>query len=211
MNTLGTEIVFVAGIHGNEKAPVDALSRLNVPFMMGNPQALSKNVRYIDEDLNRTFGKRGVTYERQRAKELLEGISQDVYVVDLHTASTVSEPFAIITDSKIIPFASVVGIKKVILFPASSRFISNSLIHKRSGIVVECGNHTDDQGVYKVVHKVFRNCQRGRRHTIKVYEVVSRSKSPSTRIDFRRTTNGLYPVLSGAKSHKGGYLARLIT
>jgi len=208
MSTLKKKIVFVAGIHGNEQVPVDALSRLGVPFIVGNPEALSKHVRYIDEDLNRVFGISGNTYERKRAEEILESIPIDANVVDFHTASAVSKPFAIITNSYMMTFASIIGIRNVILFTESSQFISNSLIHKRMGIVIECGCHTEKNGVSKVIQKVLRNCKMGKKHVIKVYEVVCKNTNQSVSEDFRKTNDGLYPILSGARNHTGGYLAR---
>ncbi|GAB3266512.1 succinylglutamate desuccinylase [Chitinimonas naiadis] len=110
------------GIHGNETAPVELVARLlqtaldgtlqvraRVLFAFGNPEALRRNERYLDDDLNRLFGKpREQTGEgpaATRAREL-ETVVQAFFAqsgerwklhYDLHTAIRGSkiEKFAI--------------------------------------------------------------------------------------------------------------------
>jgi succinylglutamate desuccinylase len=64
------DLLISSGIHGNETAPIelagqllqDILEQRLVPrarllFIFGNPEAMRRNERYLDDDLNRLFGK----------------------------------------------------------------------------------------------------------------------------------------------------------
>lgn len=64
-------VVLSAGIHGNETAPIEILNQLvsdlfanQLPLtvrllvLLGNPPAISKGKRYLNNDINRMFGKR---------------------------------------------------------------------------------------------------------------------------------------------------------
>ena len=78
-------MIFVTGIHGNEQVPVFCLLKKNVPQIIGNIKALTKGLRYIDKDLNASFGLTGKSYEIIRASEILRKIPKDEIVVDFHT------------------------------------------------------------------------------------------------------------------------------
>ena len=60
------KILIVSGTHGNEINPVWAVNQfckrdniidnnIEYKFIIGNPLALKKGIRYIDNDLNRSF------------------------------------------------------------------------------------------------------------------------------------------------------------
>jgi succinylglutamate desuccinylase len=101
------EIVVLAGVHGNEKAGVLALKEFikseeikkinkSVIFILGNPKAYEKNVRYTESDLNREFGIFDNSYEGQRAKEIAEFLKDAKVMLDLHLTQTPTEkPFAV--------------------------------------------------------------------------------------------------------------------
>ena len=124
----GPTVVFVAGLHGNEPAGVEALHRVfriledrriavrgEIVGLVGNLQALELNRRYLSRDLNRVWS-------RARVAEMDEGIEDGpecreqvellvrlrgsmshargpVHVVDLHTASGDTPPFVILGDT----------------------------------------------------------------------------------------------------------------
>ncbi len=83
------EIAVVAGIHGDEPCGVRAVERLlddppaverPVKLVVANETALERRVRFVDEDLNRTFpgDPNAKTHEGQLAHRLveeLEGVS----------------------------------------------------------------------------------------------------------------------------------------
>jgi len=101
------EIAVISGIHGNESAGVDAMKsflksfnptdlKKSVIFVIGNPEALEKNVRYIESDLNREFASFSSSIEGKRAKEIAEILKETKIILDLHlTQALTMEPFAI--------------------------------------------------------------------------------------------------------------------
>ena len=93
------KIVVLAGVHGNETANVETLKRLlesedlkkvntGILFIIGNPKALEKNVRFIETDLNREFGMFSDSYEGQRAKEIAAAFESKDVLIDLHLTQT---------------------------------------------------------------------------------------------------------------------------
>lgn len=105
----GADLLLSAAIHGNETAPIELLDRLlqriagghlrpraRLLFLLGNPPAMRRGERYIDQDINRLFNGRHADasgYEAIRACELeriaanffsLPGRSRLHY--DMHTA-----------------------------------------------------------------------------------------------------------------------------
>lgn len=97
-------------IHGNEWAGVGALNDfldhlvlgvVKVPFSMvvalGNPWAALNNVRFIEKDLNRSFGNlSGRSKEQQRAAELSQILDQTAYLLDIHQCrEPTAQPFFI--------------------------------------------------------------------------------------------------------------------
>jgi succinylglutamate desuccinylase len=124
----GPTLVFFAGIHGNEKAGVEALQNVlptlnpdqvygDIYGLYGNMKALAKNKRFIDVDLNRIWTKAlledletstSLTNEQDEQKaiysfinQLLETNNNPVYFIDLHTTSSKTLPFITINDAMI--------------------------------------------------------------------------------------------------------------
>ncbi|MGE8457742.1 MAG: succinylglutamate desuccinylase, partial [Pseudomonas alloputida] len=67
----GLDLLLSAGIHGNETAPIELLERLlhgvangkikpraRVLFLFGNPAAIRKGERFVEQDINRLFNGR---------------------------------------------------------------------------------------------------------------------------------------------------------
>lgn len=120
--------ILLGGIHGNEQSGIEAIQSVfhkiqqnNIPLkgnligLRGNLKAVHENERYIDEDLNRMWTKsrlndirRGIdkSSEANEVRELREELDTiirqskaDVFMMDLHTTSSFSSPFAIIDDT----------------------------------------------------------------------------------------------------------------
>ena len=103
------KILIVSGTHGNELNPVWAVEKFrnlintssqskHLEFILGNPKALEKGLRYIDVDLNRSFNVLKTAsnqnfYEVNRSEYLIneygfQGTKACPIVVDLHTTTS---------------------------------------------------------------------------------------------------------------------------
>ncbi|MCF7568722.1 succinylglutamate desuccinylase/aspartoacylase family protein [Sabulilitoribacter arenilitoris] len=127
-NKKGSTVVFFGGIHGNEKAGVNALKHVfkkikskdvkgTIYGISGNIKALKTNQRFIDEDLNRLWmplqietihKKAQLNNEEQEVVELFKLLqtifkeeSGPFYFIDFHTTSSISLPFITINDALI--------------------------------------------------------------------------------------------------------------
>ncbi|MHC5350797.1 succinylglutamate desuccinylase [Metapseudomonas furukawaii] len=116
----GLDLLLSAGVHGNETAPIELLDRLiqgiarghlkpraRILFLFGNPEAIRRGERFVEQDINRLFSGRHAEssgFEAMRAAELERyaaaffskpGRSRLHY--DLHTAIRASkiEQFAL--------------------------------------------------------------------------------------------------------------------
>ena len=118
----GPLFIFVAGMHGNEPAGIDALDRIfkklafnqldikgKIIGLRGNTKAIKAGTRYIDRDLNRGWNQKN--FDRIKSGDLryVEDVQQlhlqeridseianhegKVYLYDLHTTSAESCPF----------------------------------------------------------------------------------------------------------------------
>ncbi|PKA98969.1 succinylglutamate desuccinylase [Flavobacteriaceae bacterium MAR_2009_75] len=120
----GPLLFVTAGIHGNEPSGVIALKKVFKELeqtqpsikgtfvgVSGNKKALEKNVRFIDEDLNRTWEPENIEGKEHRSheyKEMLEIIDvlnryrekgfDKHYFLDCHTTSSESLPFVSVQD-----------------------------------------------------------------------------------------------------------------
>jgi succinylglutamate desuccinylase/aspartoacylase family protein len=123
-------VIIIAGIHGNEKAGVKASKRVlhkikeeNIAFngnlyvILGNINALNKNIRFEEIDLNRIWKKENLnaikinnsavlrTEEKEQTdifliiRDILKNEKEPFYFLDLHTTSSSSIPFITISDS----------------------------------------------------------------------------------------------------------------
>tara|TARA_R100000935_G_scaffold58415_2_gene95339 strand:+ start:12107 stop:13000 length:894 start_codon:yes stop_codon:yes gene_type:complete len=117
-NKEGPLLFVTAAVHGNEPSGVHALKRIfkvlnaekplihgTLVGVVGNVPALQKEVRFIDEDLNRTWTKENLqqedksSNEKQQMFEIIETLQQfsaaheQRYFIDCHTTSSSSLPY----------------------------------------------------------------------------------------------------------------------
>ncbi|GAB3037583.1 M14 family metallopeptidase [Natronobiforma cellulositropha] len=106
---LGTgtpEVAVVAGIHGDEPCGVRAIERLladrprvtrPVKLVVVNEEALERQVRFVDEDLNRAFpgDPDAETHEGRLAADLVAEL-EGCLTFSMHSTQSHSEPFAIV-------------------------------------------------------------------------------------------------------------------
>ncbi len=125
----GPTLIVVGSIHGNEPAGAAALTTIaeelgsmsemlrgRVYFLVGNTRALPEHVRYIDQDLNRSWTRdnmcavgtdsltllsegRDLTELDSQLDSILITAESEVYVLDLHSTSADGVPFATVGDT----------------------------------------------------------------------------------------------------------------
>lgn len=205
------KIQFVTGLHGNERMPVLALASIGQNQIVANPQALAKNIRFIEKDMNLSFGTSGKTYEEKRANEVLGLINKNSLVIDLHTFSTQSEPFVIIVDLKILDFAKRLGFKNIVFMKHNIKG-GHALINYRNGISIEMGNHNDQRSFKRVVELIIR--LKNKKNSVlktNLYEVFGMIDKPGEYVNFKKHKDGFVPVLAGENAYDFyGLKARII-
>ncbi len=178
-NLPGPTVIFTAGIHGNEPTGVQALQNVfdelltlditirgTVYALKGNLPALEKQVRYIDEDLNRVWIQNRMenldeieaeNSELDQQKELWQLLSQIIneeagpfYFFDLHTTSCQTIPFLTVNDTLLnrkftaqYPAPIILGIEEYLDGPLLSYV--NELGYVAFGF--EGGQHDDPQAI----------------------------------------------------------------
>ena len=205
---------FVTAIHGNEIMPTLALASLGVPQIVANQRALLRGVRYIERDLNASFGAGGDSYEEKRARELEKELKEEKLVLDFHTSSCESEPFVIIVDLEMLPLASSMGIARVVYMKNNIKN-GHALINHHRGVSVEVGQHSDPKSFEMTLKIVDRLTKYGvKPEPTRVYEVYDRITQKDAYTNFQ-PKNGIVPVLYGERAYDGlgfyGLAAREIT
>lgn len=91
------KVLVIGGMHGNELLGIKLVALLqqspikNVDVVIGNPRAVEQNVRFIDTDLNRSFGmptEANGSYENSLAAKLTTLAKDYDYVFDFHNTQT---------------------------------------------------------------------------------------------------------------------------
>lgn len=207
-------IQFVTAVHGNEIMPTLALASTSEPQIVANPRALARGVRYTERDLNASFGTDGDSYEEKRARELSKTLDREKLVVDFHSFSIMSEPFAIVVDLAMLPLASSLRVNHVVYMKHNIKG-GHALIDHYKGVSVEVGNHTDPKSFEMTLEIVGRLKNDGIKPAkVKVYEVYDRIVKKDDYINFQEK-NGIVPILYGERAYDGlgfyGLAAREIT
>ncbi|ELZ01185.1 succinylglutamate desuccinylase/aspartoacylase [Natrialba chahannaoensis JCM 10990] len=142
------EVAVVAGVHGDEPCGVRAVERLlderpavtrPVKLIVANEKALERQVRFVDEDLNRAFpgDPNAKTHEGRLASELVEELG-DCLTFSMHSTQSHAEPFAIVnevteTATELCPELPVAAMVETSMFAEGRLFSSVETIE------VECG------------------------------------------------------------------------
>lgn len=152
----GPCILVLTGVHGNEPCGVFALKQLEtiqlnkgkIIFVVANKKALSKNKRFIDKDLNRSFEEIDETNEGKIVSELQPLLDSADFLLDIHSSNT-NDPY-IICREKYLEIAAVLPAEKVVVgLEQFHKGSSDEYIAKQNkpGICIECGSHTDPLSV----------------------------------------------------------------
>jgi succinylglutamate desuccinylase len=194
-------IVFVAGLHGNEYLPVLALTSIGQKFVVGNPRALARGTRLYQSDLNASFGVKENNYEAKRAKEILALIPKGSRVVDFHTSIAAKKPFAILVDPKMLPLALRTGMRRIVYMKYNVKN-GHALINHRHGVSVEVGQDMD-RSSFEQTMKVVENVKSGvRTKNVELYEVFGKITKRGKYDNFKQHKDGFIPVLAGESSYR---------
>jgi succinylglutamate desuccinylase len=141
---------------------------ISVEFLVGNPKALECQQRFLKRNLNRlldletlcddeTAKREQFEYELQRARILAESIRESDVLLDVHSCSSDSPPFAL-------PSSTDVSEELAASLPV--QYVVESLVHQTAGggttldwalacdipgVCVECGRHDHPDAVARAV------------------------------------------------------------
>jgi predicted deacylase len=148
------ELAIVGGIHGDEPCgprAIEALLREDPPverpvkLVVANEKALSRNLRYVDEDLNRAFpgDPNAETHERRLAHALWHEL-RGLTVFSMHSTQSYARPFALCNTldalaRAVVPYLSVDALVE------TGSFSEGRLIEQPDVIEVECGMQGSDE------------------------------------------------------------------
>lgn len=89
------KVLVIGGTHGNEQLGIDLVNYIrqypleNVDVQIGNPRAVNGSVRFVETDLNRSFGVAlPKSYEEGRAIRLSKTVKSYDVVFDFHNTQT---------------------------------------------------------------------------------------------------------------------------
>jgi len=147
------EILFITATHGDEPIGVEVVQdvegkRKNFDWIIGNPKALERGVRYCGKDLNRSApgNADSSVYEEARAAEIIELSRKYLYTIDIHGTTKNTGIFILITNptEQNLKIATLLDIPRIVIWSSitdeqkcpMSEFFS-------CGLEIECGEKDD--------------------------------------------------------------------
>ena len=138
----------------------DLFGEMTIEFIVGNPRAVQANRRFLTRNLNRLLDvhvlcdekavENGDGYEIQRARIVYEAIRHSDSVLDIHSVSSDSDPFAIPASTEAseelaqqLPVSYVVE-SLAHLTAEGGTSMDAALIHNVPAVCVECGQHNHE-------------------------------------------------------------------
>lgn len=156
------EITVIGSLHGDEPAGEKAIRKIldsnlefqkPVKFIIANEEALAKNERYLEADLNRSFpgNPDSNLHEERLASEILEEVG-DTEVLDIHTTRSYPDPFAVIKsrEDEIIDLVSESNVDYAVHFPSRSGNIQEFV----TGLTVETGLQGTEEATENAVEAI---------------------------------------------------------
>jgi predicted deacylase len=231
----------VGSLHGDERCGKNVIEWIGtdlpelqepVKTVVAHTEALTRKVKYIDQDLNRAFpgDSTGSSYEARLAANILQEV-RGMNVLDLHSTVSQPTPFAIaaITSEQTKLQIASTGLSTVV--DISKITPTGSLIEQTGGVSVECGiqgeQNAVDNGVDIVRNYLAANGLIDQRMSLSnptVYQITDTEDVPEdadieilcnnfTRVsegsayarvnnEIRRADEAFYPVLMSEKGYK---------
>lgn len=216
------KILILGSQHGNERLGIKLYEHIkkhrskleqHVSYKLANPKAFRQNVRYVETDMNRSYGEDTHSYESSRAAQILRDIDDGSFdlVLDMHT-TTCDQPPCLIVDTirqenKLFIRASTVAHIVEMRHPV----VNNSLNSMRSNVVsIEANEHVTTPLLDSLCDDIERYCQKAtvniKRYVYPITEFVTKSEINESEADklvnFQLSLLGFYPVLVGENSYK---------
>ncbi len=199
----------IACVHGNELFGLEVIKMLKgsrIKTIIANNKAVKVKKRFIDKDLNRSFpgNKHSIHYEERRAHELMNEIKCNK-VIDLHSSTSNTPPFAIITKTspEVISLAMSTGIKRICLMNPEIANGKSLIDNVKAGVSLEMGRH-DDQSLPEKTYKLIMNTLKEKQKTNhEFYKIIGVEHNMNVEAENFKFNGEYYPILVGEASYKG--------
>lgn len=211
------KILIIGCVHGDERIGQKVINDLrqlkinkgSLITILANTTAIKNKVRFLDQDLNRSFpGKRGGNHEEHLAYELLPVLRKADIVIDIHSTTTETRDAIILTkiNDLIRSLLDIINPRRVVLMPPRLRKVALSG-HVKAGISLEYGKENDPVVLNRTLRDVKRvlaaygMIKQTRRHEkrkdTQYYKVLtSVPKSESFKLE--RNIKNFVPIKKGA-------------
>lgn len=152
---MDNKLLIITATHGDEDLGVNLMKKLEIElspkeygydWIIGNPKAYKKNVRFFQKDLNRSApgSPRGNIYEEKRASEIVKLSKQYNFAVDLHGSVSRCGIITIITYPTLqnLVLASSLDVEKRVIWYSKSSLTSGGPLTqfmKCPSVEIECG------------------------------------------------------------------------
>lgn len=233
------KVLFISATHGEEGFSVKILDKLEKKYpkskygyerIIGNPKAFSKNIRYLDSNLNRSApgNKNSKFYEKKRAFKIMQITKKYKYVIDLHGADSDCGVVIIICNPILSNFvlAGMLEIKKIVIWRTKEDLNKGPLTEfcKPAGLEIECGRKTDSKIQDKLKQVLNRFIKTYRKISIEkvmknlrkkeLYVIYGKQNNQDCSLqDFKKTKRGneiFYPFMSNVYPKIGCYKMKKI-
>lgn len=217
------KILLLGSQHGNEPLGDLLYERIkthhphllkNITYKLGNPKAHKEKVRYIESDMNRSYGGTANTYEEKRAQHILKFISEGNFdlVLDLHTTVCDQPPCFILPE--LTPatrtFIRASHIERVVLLTDPMVRTSLTGVHPRAMAIEVANSQLTPRLLDNLCEDIARYVKDDiKSATKKVYDVPSlllkTEVAPEllgSLINFEKTKDGFIPILTGNNSYR---------
>ncbi len=225
------KIHIIAALHGDELFGLKVLSRLHrcddqdIRLRVGNLEAIAKHKRYIDSDLNRSFGASEHSNENVIAEDICKEVKDFApdLVLDLHTSKSNIGKVAIVAKNNtfIEQVAKQLGLDAIVIMPEYLTNTSLIGVLPDISISIELGrNFRSDKLASELAEKIktldtHKQNNANSLPKFRVYKQINKKFSGLGNIQnlkFNKQLGG-YPFLAGANTYQdfGGFLAKKLT
>lgn len=225
------KILVVAALHGDEVFGLKVAGKLQenptpkneIVVRIGNPEAIAKRRRYIEEDLNRSFLSTKPTIESRLARNLRYSIDQLApdLLVDIHTSTTTVGRVAIAAQNSPLVghAAAALGADLLVVMPKAIAATSLIGCLPEKSLSIEFGRPNRSDKLAADLARRITDFQPNSNAalTLPIYEVFDQIDKHYSglanikNLEYNSDLGG-YPFLAGPNTYKdsGGFLARKV-